>query len=47
LGLSKASVVNVSKVLTIDKALATEWVRQLSTDAMRRVDNGLRLFLGL
>jgi mRNA interferase MazF len=46
-GLSKHSVVNVSQVLTIDKALLTDRVRPLSAEAMQRVDNGLRLALGL
>ena len=46
-GLSKPSVVNVSQVLTIDKALLTDPVRSLSAAAMLRVDNGLRLALGL
>ena len=46
-GLSKPSVVNVSQVLTIDKALLTERVRPLPAEAMQRVDNGLRLVLGL
>lgn len=46
-GLSRPSVVNVSQVLTIDKALLTDRVRPLSTEAMQRVDNGLRLVLGL
>jgi mRNA interferase MazF len=46
-GLSKPSVVNVSQVLTIDKALLTDRVRPLPAGAMMRVDNGLRLALGL
>lgn len=46
-GLSKPSVVNVSQVLTLDKALLTDRVRPLSLAAMTRVDNGLRLVLGL
>jgi mRNA interferase MazF len=46
-GLSKPSVVNVSQVLTIDKVLLTDRVRPLSAEAMQRVDNGLRLVLGL
>ena len=46
-GLSKPSVVNVSQVLTIDKALLTDRVRPLSAAAMMRIDNGLRLALGL
>ncbi len=44
-GLSKPSVVNVSQILTIDKALLTDRVRLLSAAAMMRVDNGLRLVL--
>lgn len=46
-GLPKPSVVNVSQVLTLDKTLLTERVRALSGTIMGRVDNGLRLALGL
>lgn len=46
-GLSQPSVVNVSQVLTIDKALLTDRVRPLSAEVMQRVDNGLRLVLDL
>lgn len=46
-GLSKPSVVNVSQVLTIDKSLLTERVRPLPPATMMRVDDGLRLVLGL
>lgn len=46
-GLSRHSVVDVSQVLIIDKALLTDRVRPLSAEAMQRVDNGLRLVLGL
>ncbi|MGH8130431.1 MAG: type II toxin-antitoxin system PemK/MazF family toxin [Steroidobacteraceae bacterium] len=46
-GLDKPSVVNVSQILTIDKALLTHRVRQLSAATMARVDNGLRLVLDL
>ena len=46
-GLSKPSVVNVSQVLTVDKSLLTERVRLLPAAVMARVDNGLRLALGL
>ena len=46
-GLSKPSVVNVSQILTIDKALLTDRVRLLPAATMARVDNGLRLVLGL
>ena len=46
-GLSKHSVVNVSQILTIDKALLTDRVQPLSAELMQRVDNGLRLVLDL
>jgi mRNA interferase MazF len=46
-GLSKPSVVNVSQVLTIDKSLLTERVRPLPPTTLMRVDDGLRLVLGL
>lgn len=46
-GLSKPSVVNASQVLTIDKTLLTERVRPLPPATMTRVDDGLRLVLGL
>lgn len=45
--LPKPSVVNVSQVMTLDKALLTERVRPLAVESMQRVDNGLRLLLGL
>jgi mRNA interferase MazF len=46
-GLSRPSVVNVSQVLTIDRALLTDRVRPLPAETMHRVDNGLRLVIGL
>jgi len=46
-GLAKPSVVNVSQLFTVDRPLLAERVRALPTDAMRRVDDGLRLALGL
>lgn len=46
-GLFRPAVVNVSQVLTIDKALPTGRVRLLPAAAMAQVDNGLRLVLGL
>jgi len=45
--LSKPSVVNVSQVMTVDKALLTKRVRPLPPALMGRVDDGLRLVLGL
>ena len=46
-GLPKPSVINVSQVLTLDKALLTERVSALPGAVMARVDNGLRLALAL
>ncbi len=46
-GLSKGSVVNVSQILTLDRTLLTKRVRPLSGDALRRVDEGLRLAMSL
>jgi mRNA interferase MazF len=46
-GLSRASVVNVSQVLTVDKRLLTGRVGMLPARQMRRVEDGLRLVLAL
>lgn len=46
-GLHKDSVVNVSQILTIDKALFTERVGLLPPETMATIDGGLRLALGL
>lgn len=46
-GLAKPSVVNVSKLITLDRALLTEKVRALPAGALGRVNEGLKLVLGL
>jgi mRNA interferase MazF len=46
-GLGKASVVNVSQVITLDRELLTQRVRGLPADTMRQIDEGLRLALAL
>ncbi len=46
-GLAKASVVNVSQVVTLDRRLLTQRVRALPAMLMRRVDEGLRVVLSL
>lgn len=46
-GLSRPSVVNVSQVLTIDKALLADRSRPLPAATMMRINNGLRLVLDL
>ncbi len=45
--LPKDSVVNVSALLALNKAELTERISELSVAAMREVDAGLRLVLGL
>lgn len=46
-GLSKPSVVNVSQVITIDKAFLTERVGRLNPRLLAAVDEGLRVALSL
>jgi mRNA interferase MazF len=46
-GLSKKSVVNVSQLITFDKALCTEKVHTLSDRVMNEIDEGIRLVLKL
>ena len=46
-GLSRPSVVNVSQVVTLDRKLLSKRVRPLPGEAIRRVDEGLRLVLGI
>lgn len=46
-GLPRTSTVNVSQLLTIDRALLTLRVRALQAQTMARVDEGLRLVMGL
>ena len=46
-GLSRASVVNVSQLVTLDRAMITTRVGQLGPAQLAAVDNGLRLVLGL
>jgi mRNA interferase MazF len=45
--LSKKSVINVSQVLTIDRSFLTERMGSVSSDAMKQVDEGLRLVMAL
>ena len=46
-GLPKASVVNVSQLITIDKRFLTEKVKMIDPHAMQEIDEGLRLVLSL
>lgn len=45
--LDRASVVNVSQTLVVDRSRLVESIGALDLSAMRRVDDGLRLVLGL
>ena len=46
-GLSKPSVVNVSQLITLDRAILARKVSNLGAAAMDRVDAGLKLLLAL
>jgi mRNA interferase MazF len=46
-GLPKDSVANVSQVLTLDRDVLTVYVGALADRLVRRVEDGLRLVLGL
>ncbi len=46
-GLSKASVINVSQVATVDKARLQERVGALPRHKLEEVEEGVRLVLGL
>ncbi|MBT3191739.1 MAG: hypothetical protein HN341_04220 [Verrucomicrobia bacterium] len=45
--LPRASVVNVSQVITLDKSLLTERVTKVNQSVMKEVDDGLRLVLDI
>lgn len=46
-GLPRPSVVNVSQLFTIDRAMLTKRVRALPAPIMRSVDEGLKLVLAI
>lgn len=46
-GLKKASVVNVSQIITLDKSYLTERVAKLKVNYMNEVDDGLRLVMAV
>ena len=45
--LPRDSVINVSQIITIDKAFLTEKIHALPLSVMHQVDDGTRLVLGL
>jgi len=46
-GLTKTSVVNISQLVTLDRAVLTHRVRALPAEVMRVIDDGLRLVLAI
>lgn len=46
-GLPRSSVVNVSQILTVDRACLTERIGGLPAETMRAIDDGLRLVFAL
>lgn len=46
-GLGRASVVNVSQIVTLDKSFLTERIGRLSARKLREVEDGIRLALAL
>ncbi len=46
-GLKKASVVNVSQIITVDKSYLVERLGTLKENHMRDIDDGLRLVLAV
>lgn len=46
-GLSKASVVNVSQVITVDKTFLSQRIGKLNPRILAEVDEGLRLVLSI
>lgn len=46
-GLPRDSVANVSQIVTADKRFLTERVSSIPHDAMRQVEDGIRLVLGV
>ena len=46
-GLTKASVVNVSQIITVDKTFLTERMGRLNPRLLAEVDDGLRLVLSI
>lgn len=46
-GLPKPSVVNVSQVLTVDRSILTERIKALPGSVIQRVNEGIRLAIGV
>ena len=46
-GLNKASVANVSQIVTLERTVLTERVRAVAATIPKKVDEGLKLVLAL
>jgi len=46
-GLPKASVVNVSQIITVDKSVLTDRVKSLDVQSMSQIEDGFRMVLKL
>ena len=46
-GLTRPSVINVSQIITLDRQLLTQRVHPLPAQVMHKVDEGVRLVLGI
>ena len=46
-GLTKASVANVSQIVTVDKTFLTERIGRLNSRLLAEIDDGLRLVLSI
>jgi mRNA interferase MazF len=46
-GLAKPSVVNVSQIITLDRTLLTQRIRALPAEPLKKIDEGLRLVMGI
>jgi mRNA interferase MazF len=46
-GLAKPSVVNVSQIITLDRQLLAERIKPLPAQSVTRLNEGLRLVLGI
>ena len=46
-GLAKDSVINVSQIITVDKAMLDEYIGHISPNTLETVEQGIRLVLDL
>jgi mRNA interferase MazF len=46
-GLAKPSVVNLSQIITLDRGLLAQRIRALPAEPLKKIDEGLRLVMGI